>query len=72
MSIDQKGTTPGLTPGTVAQEAKLNMRCKDPSCDSIEATEIKIEQQSHSGHRVYRCVKCGRPTSLAVGGSINL
>lgn len=72
MSVDPKGTAPGLAPGAQAAPKILNMRCPNTTinCDSIEATEIKIE--SGDGHRLYRCVKCGYTRSLNVGGYVNL
>jgi len=72
MSIDQKGTSPGLTTGAKVEEKVHNMRCKNERCDSMEAIEIKIDAPSHHGQRVYRCVKCSQPVSLNVGGSINI
>ena len=72
MSIDHSGTAPGLVPSAKVQDAKVNMRCKGEGCDSMEAVEIKIEGQEHSGQRVYRCVKCSRPASVQVGGHINI
>lgn len=71
MSFDPAGTTPGLAPNAQAEPKKYNMRCVDP-CDSTEVTEIKMDVAEGVGQRVYRCVKCGRTRSLAVGGAINV
>lgn len=76
MSIDPKGTTPGLAPGAQAQPKVLNMKCQDSKCDSIEATEIQLGEQGRGSpapsQRVYRCVKCGRTHSLMVGGYVSI
>jgi hypothetical protein len=69
--IDFKGTAPGLTPGAKSVST-LNIRCPNPKCDSMEATEIKLEAPEHVGQRVYRCVKCGHTKSLSVGGHLNI
>lgn len=75
MSIDPKGTEPGLAPGAQAQPKKLNMKCTDEKCDSLEVTEIQISEQARGApapsQRVYRCVKCGRTRSLMVGGHVS-
>jgi hypothetical protein len=75
MSIDPTGTTPGLAPGAQAQPKVLNMKCQDPNCTSIEATEIQLGEVSRGApmpsQRVYRCVKCGRTHSITVGGFAN-
>jgi len=71
MSIDHKGTAPGLIPETPKEPVHF-MRCKEETCDSMEATEIRIEGQVHTGQRVYRCTKCGRPSSVQVGGYLNI
>lgn len=68
MSIDPKGTTPGLATKAEAAEKVLNMRCRDAKCDSMQATEIKIAGPD-TGQRVYRCAKCGMTRSLNVGGA---
>jgi len=72
MSFDPKGTAPGLAPGARVEPSKLNMKCQDTNCDSMEATEIKIESPEPAGQRVYRCVKCGRTHSIKVGGHLNI
>jgi DNA-directed RNA polymerase subunit M/transcription elongation factor TFIIS len=76
MSIDPKGTTPGLIPGAQVEPKVLNMKCQDPKCNSIEVTEIQISEQTRGtpapSQRVYRCVKCGRTSSITVGGYANL
>jgi len=76
MSIDPKGTAPGLAPGLQVDPKVLNMKCQDPQCDSIHATEIQVSERERNApapsQRIYRCVKCGRTTSLAVGGHLNI
>jgi len=69
--IDLKGTTTGLTPEAKKADT-LNLRCPNTSCDSMEATEIRMETPEHLGQRVYRCVKCGHTRSLIVGGHISI
>jgi hypothetical protein len=68
MSANTTGTKPGLTPQAEEKPTIFSLRCKNTGCDSMEATEIKVEGFAHVGHRVYTCVKCGYTTSLAVGG----
>lgn len=70
MPIDPAGTTPGLTPK--AEEAPtVHIRCKNPSCDSINAIELKIPGMQ-GGSRLYQCVKCHRTHGVAVGGAFEL
>ena len=65
MSVDPTGTTPGLAAKPEVKE--LNMKCKNPKCDSITATELKIGAQP--GTHVYRCTKCGHTHRVALGGA---
>jgi len=68
--IDPAGITPGLT--SKQEEApKINMRCKNPDCDSIVAIELKLPG-SESSQRLYQCCKCKVTRGIAVGGRINL
>lgn len=67
--IDPAGTTPGLVGQVVEQQKTLNMKCKNPGCDSIQVVEVNIGQ-SHA--RVYKCVKCHRSWGAVVGGGVNL
>ncbi len=69
MPIDPRGTTPGLAPKAKAKETTLNMKCKNTSCSSITATEIKIE--GGQGLRVYRCIECGQTMPVNVGGVVS-
>jgi transposase-like protein len=66
--VDPAGTTPGLVPSNAEEIKKFHMRCKNTTCDSIEATEIGIPGQPHQ--RVYKCVKCHRTWGANVGGFI--
>lgn len=69
MPIDQTGTNPGL----VAQEHKpseVHIRCKNPSCDSINAIEITPPGQP--GVRRYQCSKCKHSHGVQVGGAFDL
>ena len=68
MTFDPAGNTPGLAPGAKAEEKVHNMKCRNPKCDSITATEIKIE--GNAGQRVYRCTECGHPMPIGVGGGV--
>lgn len=66
MSIDPKGTTPGLAKEPEVKE--VNMRCKNhPKCNSITATELKIGAQP--GTHIYRCTKCGHTHRVTLGGA---
>ena len=68
MGIDLKGMTQGVV--NVREDPKIvQMRCRNPKCDSIECFEIVIPGAESSGQRLYKCVKCGQPVTLAVGGS---
>lgn len=66
--IDPAGTTPGLS-GQAEEQKIVHIRCKNSSCDSINAVEVNVGQ-SHS--RVYKCVKCHRSWGAVVGGAVNL
>lgn len=65
MSVDPTGTTPGLASQPEVKE--LNMKCKDPKCDSITAEEMKIGAQP--GTHIYRCTKCGNTHRVTLGGA---
>ena len=67
--IDPAGTAPGLVGTTAPEQKTLNMKCKNPGCDSIQVVEVNIGP-SHS--RVYKCVKCHRSWGACVGGGVNL
>jgi len=67
--IDPAGTTPGLV-GQVEEPKKLNMKCKNAGCDSIQVVEVVLPVPSHQ--RAYRCVKCHRSFGATVGGGVNL
>lgn len=73
---DFKGTAPGLVPGAQVKPKTLNMRCANPDCDSIEVSEIQLAEKAPGApapsHRLYRCVKCGHPRSINVGGHISI
>lgn len=69
-NIDVTGTSAGL----VKQAEKVNtvaMGCVSP-CDSKTYVQVKLEIPDNSGHRIYRCLKCGRTKSLNVGGPVNI
>ena len=73
MSIDHEGTRPGLLPGAQVKPKTLSMKCRNPKCDSIEASEIQltnlpVSEYGVPSQRVYRCVKCGDTRGLGVGG----
>jgi DNA-directed RNA polymerase subunit M/transcription elongation factor TFIIS len=66
--FDAEGTQPGLI-GAAPVEKVINLKCRSPrSCDSMEATEVKIGGAEHHGQRLYRCVKCGHTWGVSVGG----
>ncbi|MFA5054383.1 MAG: hypothetical protein WC565_10005 [Parcubacteria group bacterium] len=66
--IDPTGTQPGaVTP--VEEPRVVNMKCKTPECDSIQAIELDIPGVSRGQH-MYQCVKCRRTWGTAVGGSV--
>jgi transposase-like protein len=69
MPIDPAGTKPGLQPQAPEQK-KLNIRCKNKSCDSIEVVEIQIP--NNGGRHLYRCVKCNTTWGVVTGGSVDL
>jgi hypothetical protein len=70
MTFDPEGNTPGLARGAKAEEKIHNMKCRNPNgkCQSITATEIKIE--GGQGQRIYRCTECGHPMPVGVGGGV--
>lgn len=68
--IDHAGTTPGLVGKVADKPPTVNMKCKNPSCDSIEVVQVHIPDQPHQ--RVYKCVKCHRSWGANVGGAVNL
>jgi hypothetical protein len=68
MPIDPKGTTPGLVPEQPKPET-VNMRCRRGSCQSIQATIVKIPG---SAARMYRCCECGHMWGINLGGSVDL
>lgn len=70
MPIDPAGTTPGLTPEPPPAPPKVNMRCKRPGCDSIEA--IEMTAQASAGPRLYRCAKCNMIRGVTTGGHIEI
>lgn len=69
MPADPRGTTPGLAPSAKPSEAVINLKCRNPKCKSITATEIKIPNKSQ---RIYRCTKCGHTWTISVGGNIDI
>lgn len=70
MSVDPAGTAPGLS-NRVGLDAKtIQLKCRNPKCECIEAQEINI--QGATGQRLYRCVKCGHSWGVNTGGSVSL
>jgi hypothetical protein len=67
MSIDPKGTTPGLSPNAKPKEDVINLKCRNSHCDGIEAVEIKVASGAQ-GRRIYRCLKCNHTWGVPVGG----
>jgi hypothetical protein len=69
MPNDPTGTTPGLAGQTEPEPETVNMKCKNQSCDSITAIEIK--HPGSPGMRMYRCTKCHATRGINVGGSVD-
>jgi hypothetical protein len=69
MPIDYDGTTPGLVAKT-EEPPQVHIKCRNETCDSILAIEIKMGQQSSGSRRLYQCVKCKATRSVPVGGSV--
>jgi DNA-directed RNA polymerase subunit M/transcription elongation factor TFIIS len=69
MAIDPAGVTPGLS-NSEPVEKTVQLKCRNPRCSGIEAVEVHL--QGSPGQRLYRCLKCGHPWSLNVGGAVNL
>jgi len=76
MSIDPRGTTPGIIPGAEAKPKTVFMKCPEARCSSKEVIEILIHEQARGApvpaHRAYRCTQCGHTTSISVGGYIHI
>jgi hypothetical protein len=70
--VDPAGVTPGLSERATPKETVVYLKCRNPKCDSMEATEIGLETPPQVGQRAYRCVKCGHTWSLKVGGALYL
>lgn len=67
--VDHAGTTPGLV-GTVPEAPPVvNVRCKNPNCDSIEAVQVHLPNQHQ---RMFKCVKCHLSWGTNVGGFVSL
>ena len=69
MPIDPSGTNPGVTAAAPKEPDTLNLRCKNPSCDSIQAIEIKMANTPSV--RMYECVKCRIPFRITVGVAVD-
>ncbi len=70
MTIDPKGTTPGLAAGTQQAPKLFNMKCRNTKCSGMQATAIQITGQD--AQRMYRCTTCSHTWGLNVGGTFNL
>jgi len=69
MPVDPKGTAPGLQPVAPNELPKVHIKCKNQSCSSIVAIEIKAGGQS-GPRRLYQCVSCKTTWGVPVGGSV--
>lgn len=69
MPINPAGTKPGLVP-KVEEQPRLNMRCKNKNCTSMQVTEMKIPGMV--GRHVYRCVECNTTWGVVTGGAVDL
>ena len=67
MPIDPSGTEPGLV-SKPEEPKKINLRCRNGSCDSMEA--LDVTPPGVPGHR-YQCVKCKNTWGINTGGSFN-
>lgn len=79
MNFDPKGTTPGLNPGVKPEPKIQHLKCRENSCDSVQAIEITALAggvQSDGGGanhtRLYQCIKCKHTWVIGVGGNINI
>jgi hypothetical protein len=63
------GTAPGLPQQAAQQPEPVNIRCKNPNCDSIQAIPFIMPEKP--GVRLYRCVKCGSTKGVNLGGSVD-
>jgi hypothetical protein len=68
MPTDHAGTAPGLSNQEPKQPEPVNIKCKNPGCDSILA--IPFTMPDRPGIRMYRCVQCGATKGINVGGSV--
>jgi len=75
MNFDPKGTAPGINAGEPPAAKTLHVKCRNDSCDSIQAIEIVTEPvrpgAGASHNRLYQCVKCHHTWNMPVGGSVN-
>jgi hypothetical protein len=58
------------TPKNTAGKKVVNLKCRNPKCDSLTAIEIEIK--GGNGQRLYQCTVCGHPLAINVGGSFNI
>ena len=71
--VNPAGVTPGLSEKAAPKQEVVNLKCRNPKCDSMEAVEIELKDSPPQiGQRVYRCVKCGHIWALRVGGPLQL
>jgi len=68
--VDPAGTTPGLSKRAKEEPVPVQLKCRNPKCDSITAQEVHL--QNAGGQRLYRCTKCGHSWGVNTGGSVNL
>lgn len=66
--IDPTGTKPGVVP-SVEEVPKIDMKCRDSSCPSTQAIEMKIP--GVPGQHLYQCVLCKRSWGISVGGPVD-
>lgn len=50
----------------------INIKCRNPKCNSMTAVEIPIPGTENGGQRLYQCTECSRPLPVNVGGAVNL
>lgn len=69
MSFDPAGTAPGLQP-QVEAPPKVHWKCRNPTCDSMLAIEVKLPNQP--GRHLYQCCACKMTMGINTGGSFDI
>jgi hypothetical protein len=76
MTIDPKGTSPGLANGARVEPKKISMGCKNEFCTSIQVVEVTpqagVSGSSDFHNRTYQCCVCNSVWTVPTGGFVNL